>query len=96
MIVDSLLGQGDAVDCFIKLEQEAKSVKAQLENEKLIAETVKITAQSQMDQDKLNRLLILIENMPAEQQPEALKAVFSKCCNDADFVISNNQNEPTV
>ncbi|MBN2892935.1 MAG: hypothetical protein JXL97_13795 [Bacteroidales bacterium] len=96
VIVDSLLGQGDALDCFNKLQQEAKSVQVQLENNKLIAETARIEANTTIEQEKINRLLNVIENLPAEIQPEALKAVFSKCCKDSDFIINNNQTEPTI
>ena len=88
IITDALLGQADALDCFNKLQQEAKSIKVQLENNKLEAETDKI----KFEREKTEQLLKLIEQMPKEYQSEAIKAAFSNCCDHNDIVINNQED----
>ncbi len=86
VVVDALLGKGDALDCYNQLQQEAKSIKLELENNKLEREIDKM----KWEKDRFIRIMDIIETLPDDQKAEALKSVFSSCCSDKDVEINNN------
>lgn len=85
IVVDSLLGQGDALDCFNQLQQQAAVEKVQSENLKLQQE-VKL---SESENKRKEVILELIKNLPPELQAETIKSVFGNCCNSGSITINN-------
>jgi hypothetical protein len=85
VIVDALLGQGDALDCFNQLQQEAAAEKLQIENNKLQTEIKSI----ELEQRKLDLALEIIRKLPPEQQAEAYKTMLNNCCNAGQITITN-------
>lgn len=75
-IIDALLGQGDALDCYNQLQQEAKSIRGQLENDKLIAETNAVN--QKIETEKF--ILQYIQKYTEENQVSVLNNVFKECC----------------
>ncbi len=76
-IVDALLGQGDALDCFNKIQQDAKAVKLELENNKLLAETEKI----QYEKQKSEQIMNLVSGLSEENKVKLLEKMLT-CCPD--------------
>ncbi len=86
VVVDALMGKGDALDCYNQIQQEAKTKKLDFENAKLEAQI----AQIDFEKQKMQQVLTMISALPNEQKVEALKAVFGKYGSDNDVVITNN------
>lgn len=85
VVVDALLGQGDALDCFNQLQQEAAAEKLQIENNKLQTEIKSI----ELEQRKLDLALEIISKLPPEQQAEAYKTMLNNCCDAGQITITN-------
>ena len=85
VIVDALLGQGDALDCFNQIQQEAAAEKLQIENNKLQNDIKAM----ELEQQKLSLALQIISNLPPEQQADAFKIMLNNCCNAEQITINN-------
>ena len=85
VIVDALLGQGDALDCFNQLQQEAEAEKIQIENNKLQKEI----AGMEVEQEKIKLAMEIIAKLPQDQQAEAYKIMIGTCCTSGQITINN-------
>ena len=85
VIVDALLGQGDALDCFNQLQQEAEAEKIQIENNKLQKEIVGL----EVEQNKIKLAMEIIAKLPQDQQAEAYKIMIGTCCTSGQITINN-------
>ncbi len=101
VIVDALLGQGDALDCFNKIQQEAAIEKLQFENQKLNLEAQKIEQEQEkmkqeaevmaMEKDKLQVILEAISQLSPAEQIKAYKEIFNPCCPEVSQISINNE-----
>ena len=85
VVVDALLGQGDALDCFNQLQQEAEAEKIQIENNKLQSDI----ANMELERKKIDLALEIIQKLPEEQQAEAYKTMLGICCDAGQITITN-------
>ena len=88
VIVDALLGRGDALDCYNQLQQEAKAIELELENNQLQRQIERM----EQDNARLNRILDIIETLPDAEKAEVLKAVFGNFNPTPIEVDINKQN----
>lgn len=91
VIVDALLGQGEALDCYNMRLQDAAAINANLQNEKLAKEIplideqkAKLQAENEallLQNQKLTQAMALIDAIsdPLEKA-NAYKKVFTECC----------------
>lgn len=84
VIVDALLGQGDALDCFNQMQQQAsidEIVTQNLKEQQLINNL-------EVDKKKSELAMEIIRNLPPEQQSEAYRIMFKDCCNTGTININ--------
>lgn len=74
VIVDSVLGQGEALDCYNQRLQEASAQAAELRNARMELNT-------ELEKDKTDLALAAIAKISDPvQQAEAYEKIFGTCC----------------
>ncbi len=85
VVVDALLGQGDALDCFNQLQQEAEAKKIQIENNKLQSDI----KDKRLQREQIKLAMEIIAKLPQDQQAEAYKTMLGTCYTSGQITINN-------
>ncbi|MBL7975152.1 MAG: hypothetical protein JNJ85_09585 [Candidatus Kapabacteria bacterium] len=102
VIVEALLGQGEALDCYNMALQQAAVVSAYQQNEsqQFANEFTAISTPTRhnklvLENTLLDKLSSEIGNLPAEQKVEVLKTLAKKCCDTPQCTCGCNDNTST-
>lgn len=91
LIVDSILGQGEALDCYNIALQQAAVNSAYYQNELELVKRAKLEKENQL----LDKLNAVIDGLPVEVKAEVFKQITKKCCDTPQCTCGCNNNTPT-
>lgn len=83
LIVDAVLGQGEALDCYNTSLQQAAIRKAELENERYGLEVSRLELERnkvEYEEKRFQYAMEIIKGLPQEQQGAALQSLLNPCC----------------
>ncbi len=81
-VVDALLGQGEALDCYNQNLQQAAVKEAELSNIRLEQNTTREQEQWEQEKEKLAQAVKIIDDLTDPQEQARLyKKVFTDCCD---------------